>query len=371
MKVTHLTSVHPRTDTRIFIKQCRSLATHGHEVSLILADGKGNEYVDRVRIFDVWHLPGRLNRIFNTTRRVLKLAIEIDADLYHIHDPELIPVGLYLKRLDKKVVFDSHEDVPKQLLGKPYLNSPVLRMLSSAFCLFERYTCPRFDGIIAATPFIRDKFLPINPRSMDINNFPLIGELDAVVPWTDKRDQVCYVGAIGKIRGIQEICAAMDLVKADVRLNLAGVFSESAVKQQVKSLPGWHRVNELGFVDREGVREVLCRSIAGLVTFHPLPNHIDAQPNKMFEYMSAGIPVIASDFPLWRSIIEGNDCGLLVDPLKPEEIAKAIDTLASHPDMAQQMGENGRKAIKERYNWQIEEQKLLTFYETILSGNPQ
>ncbi|MBU0664999.1 MAG: glycosyltransferase family 4 protein [Proteobacteria bacterium] len=366
MKVVHLTSVHSRNDTRIFIKQCRSLAAHGYEVTLVVADGQGDEYQDKVRIVDVGHLPGRLNRIFKTTRRVLKKAIELNADLYHFHDPELIPVGLKLKRLGKKVIFDSHEDVPQQLQGKPYLNPPLLRMLSNAFGLFERYACPRFDGIIAATPFIRDKFLAINPHSVDINNFPLIGELDAAVPWMDKRDEVCYVGGIGAFRGIRELVRACEFVQTPARLNLAGRFSEPDVEAEVKSYPGWGRVNELGFVDRAGVREVLGRSLAGLVTFHPLPNHIDAQPNKMFEYMSSGIPVIASNFHLWCEIIEGNDCGMCVDPLDPSAIAEAIDFLVSHPERARQMGENGQRAVQARYNWSVEEAKLLDLYKNIL-----
>ena len=365
MKVVHLTSVHPRHDTRIFIKQCRSLVAHGYEVTLVVADGRGDERKDGVKIVDGGHQPGRLNRIFRTTRRVLEKAIELDADLYHFHDPELIPVGLKLKRLGKKVVFDSHEDVPKQLMGKPYLNPLLLRMLSSTFALFERYVCPRFDGIVAATPFICDKFLLINPHSVDINNFPMIGELDGAALWTDKRDEVCYVGGIGTIRGILELVRACEFLQTPVRLNLAGRFSESSVEAEVKSYPGWGRVNELGCVDRAGVREVLGRSVAGLVTFHPLPNHIDSQPNKMFEYMSAGIPVIASNFPLWREIIEGNDCGLCVDPLDPSAIAEAIDFLVSNPERAQQMGVNGQRAVQTRYNWFVEEAKLLDFYKNL------
>jgi glycosyltransferase involved in cell wall biosynthesis len=371
MNITHVTSVHPRFDTRIFQKMCRSLTERGHKVSLVVADSQGNAQRDGITIYDFGASKGRFDRIRNAPGCALKKAVELDADLYHLHDPELIPIGLKLKKLGKRVIFDSHEDVPRQMLTKPYLNRAVRWVIAQALRVYEALACKQFDGVIAATPFIRDKFLSINPNSIDINNFPLVDELGSAAFWTDKQNEVCYVGVISKIRGIQEVCTAMGLVQTDVRLNLAGSFRESTVKQQIKSLPGWHQVNELGFVDRDGVRAVLGRSIAGLVTFHPLPNHIDAQPNKMFEYMSASIPVIASDFPLWRSIIEGNDCGLLVDPLKPHEIAKAIDTLASHPGMAHRMGENGRKTIKERYNWQIEEQKLLAFYETILSSKPQ
>jgi len=106
--------------------------------------------------------------------------------------------------------------------------------------------------------------------------------------------------------------------------------------------------------------------MAGLVTLHPIVNYIDALPVKMFEYMVAGIPVIASNFSLWREIIEGNKCGLCVDPLNPSEIAKAIDYIMTHPAEAQQMGKNGLRAVQEQYNWDIEEKKLLALYEQLL-----
>jgi glycosyltransferase involved in cell wall biosynthesis len=183
--------------------------------------------------------------------------------------------------------------------------------------------------------------------------------------WSTKNNQVCYVGGIATIRGIKEIVKATEFVGRGARLLLGGKFSEFGVEREVKKYSGWANVDEFGWLDRAGVSEVLGRSVAGLVTFHPLPNHIDAQPNKMFEYMSAGIPVIASNFPLWREIIEGNDCGLCVDPLDPKAIAAAIDFMINNPERAKQMGENGQNAVQERYNWSIEEAKLLDFYQNL------
>lgn len=361
-RVAHLTSVHGRKDTRIFIKQCRTLAANSYDVTLIVADGYGEENIDSVIIRDVGASKGRLNRMFVTSRKVLDQAIALNADIYHLHDPELIPAGLKLKRLGKTVIFDSHEDAPSQLLGKPYLGAISRRTLSAAFSLLERYACSKFDAIITATPFIREKFLKINPLVIDVNNFPLIGELDAGLSWTSKQQEVSYVGGIGAIRGIRELIQACALLRSSTRLNLVGQFSEATVEAEVSEHPGWARVNDLGLLDRVGVRDVMARSLAGIVTFLPLPNHIDSHPTKMFEYMSSGIPVIASNFPLWKKIIEGNQCGLCVDPLDPHAIAAAIDYLASHPDIARSMGENGRNAIIEKYNWDVQARKLTDLY---------
>lgn len=368
IRIAHLTSVHPRDDIRVFLKECCSLAAHGHEVVLVVADGRGDEFRDGVTIADVGRSVGRLDRMVRATRRVLRKSLALNADVYHLHDPELLPIGLALKSRGKKVVFDAHEDVPKQILGKHYLHPWGRRLLSWGFAHFERFACSRFDGVVTATPYIRDKFLTINPQSVDISNFPMLGELESAVAWQDKSDEICYVGSIAKIRGVKELVRAMEATRTPVRLNLVGGFAEAQVEAEVMTYPGWGKVNSLGVRDRQGVREVLGRSVAGVVTLHPIINYLDALPIKMFEYMSAGIPVIASDFDLWRTIIEESKCGLCVDPLDPAAIAAAIDHMVSHRAEAAEMGENGRQAVLSRYNWAREEVKLIEFYDRLLSS---
>lgn len=366
--VAHLTTVHSRRDTRIFLKMCCSLGAAGHRMTLIVADGMGNGNEEGIKILDVGNSAGRLQRMVGATRHVLARALSVDADVYHAHDPELLPACLLLKRHGKRVIFDAHEDLPLQILSKPYLPSPVRRSISVLAGAFERFACKRLDAVVAATPAIRNKFLTHEIAAVDINNFPTLGELETDIVWSDKAKEVCYVGGITAIRGIREIVSAMAFCRTSARLNLGGSFAEPTVKAEVERFSGWSAVNELGFLSRLEMKATLGRSLAGIVTFLPEPNHLSAQPNKMFEYMSAGLPVIASNFPLWREIIEGNQCGICVDPSNPKAIAEAVDWLVENPSRAKEMGENGRRAVQDRYNWDVERRKLLALYDQLIHG---
>ncbi|MDH4981762.1 glycosyltransferase family 4 protein [Hyphomicrobium sp. D-2] len=347
------------------MKQCRTLAAAGHEVSLIVADGKGNESLDGVRIIDVGAPGGRIHRCTVSAHRVVSTAIQIGADVCHLHDPELLIGAIRLRRLGKAVIYDAHEDLPEDILGKTYIHASLRRPLAAVASRMQNRVCSKIEGVVAATLTIEEKFLRAGIKAIAVRNYPILDELNPDVQRRAASNTVCYVGGIASNRGIQEIVAALPLSSTGVRLALAGSINERGLRAELEASPGWSHVDDLGFLSRDGVKDVLERSVAGLVTLHPTTAFVDLLPIKMFEYMSASLPVIASNFPLWRQIIEGNDCGICVDPTDPSSIARAIDRLMSDRDLARRMGENGRKAVIAEFSWEAESNQLIKFYQDI------
>ncbi len=362
-RICHVTTVHPRNDIRIFHKECKSL-TKEYDVSLIVADGKGDDVVEGVKIFDVGlRQTSRLKRATIDTKKAFRKAISLDCELYHIHDPELIKMGEKLKKTGKKLIYDTHEDLPRQIVGKPYINKHLKPIIARAIEQQENSAAKKFDYICSATPFIRDRFRKINPNTIDINNYPILGEL--YTPDIEKTGAFCYTGGITEERGIINIVSALE--NTNLKVVLAGPVDSEAYLNKMKEKKAWNNVEFLGLVSREEVGKVMSSSVAGLVLFLPLPNHVNAQPNKIFEYMSAGVPVIGSNFELWKSIIVDNNCGLCVNPEKPEEIAEAMKYLKDNPDIASEMGENGKRTVVGIYNWANEEKKLFEVYKKVLA----
>lgn len=156
------------------------------------------------------------------------------------------------------------------------------------------------------------------------------------------------------------------LAEPGALLTIGGEFALASEQELAEAHPGWRRVDFLGFTKRDAVATMLARARAGLVLFQPRPNNVAGRPNKLFEYMSAGLPVIASDFPRWREIVDDAGCGVLVDPEDPQAISDALQWFLDHPNEAEAMGKRGHQAILMRYSWDAEAKVLVDLYHGLI-----
>ena len=370
-KVCHITSVHCADDVRITHKECASMAQAGWEVHLV-ASGIAPPGLKNVAHHPLPPQPQtRLWRMLEQPWRAYRKAKAVDAEVYHLHDPELLPVGFLLKLRGKSVVYDVHEDVPRDILTKQWV-SPVLRaVMASLMEAVERVAARLFDGVVAATPVIAQRFPP--KKTVTVRNFPRESEfLTPGNPAKQSPGLFVYVGLINDSRGLDTMLQAASLLRTSgANLELAGPSDAADVEGILSRGPANANVRYLGLLDREGISRMLSTAAAGLVVLKPLQSFQEALPVKMFEYMAAGLPVIASDFPLWRTIIDGEKCGILVDPLDPQALASTMSWILEHPAEAAEMGKRGRAAVRERYNWESEARALLGFYEALSPRNSE
>lgn len=367
--VCHISTVHPMNDIRIFEKECQILGQAGYEVRFIVPHERSEE-IRGIKIIALPKPKNRFARAFQNGFWAYRKAKATNARVFHFHDPELLPVGFLLALQKKTVIYDVHEDLPLTIRNKHWIPAFLRSLTSRCVEKAENFFARRMDLLVAATPTIRNRFSSLGSRVIDVKNFPLLSEFQNFpIVWAKKERAVCYVGDMNRFRGIVEMTRAIRNTSG--KLILAGTITPSSQRNLVSILPGWERVEELGRVDRQGVRNTLARSMAGLVLLHARANYLESLPIKMFEYMAAGIPVIASDFPLWRKIINENRCGFCCDPLNFQEIGRIIQWIFDHPEDARNMGENGRKAVIREYNWDSEASKLLEAYRELLDDMPR
>lgn len=360
IKVCHFTSAHNWNDDRVFLKECQSLSASGYDVYLVAAGETCD--ANNVHIIGCGEKPeGRRARMGGFARKVYETARDLDCDIYHFHDPELLPYGIKLKQVGKKVIFDSHEDVPEQIMSKYWIPAPLRWIVSKLYKAYESYAVSKFDAVVTATPAIAEKFFGRTRNAVVINNYP---KLDDIVfqtkPFEERSATICYAGGLDEIRGGKIMVDAVKKLD-DIRLVLAGSCDES-----IKTLfADEHNISYLGTVSRKDVNLMYSDSVAGIVIYQPEPNHFNAKPIKMFEFMAAGLPVIASDFPLWKKIIEDSGCGICVNPTKADEVREACLKLVHNLDIGKKMGLAGRKYVVEKYNWAVEEKKLINLYKAL------
>jgi glycosyltransferase involved in cell wall biosynthesis len=370
-KVVHITSVHPPYDIRIFHKECRTLAEAGYATSIIVPMEEAAGFTkDGVTIVGVKQGRGRLRRILVTGPRVTRQAFLLDAEVYHLHDPELLILAMLLRVWGKKVIFDMHENLPRAVLTKGWIPEIVRPVISKFVQLLERIFLSGLPVIFAEESYVKD-YLWVSPKAV-VLNMPLLAELQSIHEEKNNLPSLGYLGLVAEGRGSLQILRALELVKKEgvnVRWECVGRV-DATFKAELISFAKSCDLDEIriwGYMNASEAWRVMAHCHIGAAILAPQPNYVESYPTKLFEYMALGIPVIASNFPLYRAVVEGERCGICVDPLRIEEIAQAILYLVRNPAIAVKMGESGKRAVEKKYNWNIEKVKLSKFYDELLS----
>lgn len=352
-RVCHVSSVHARTDTRVVVRECGSLERSGHEVTLVIEGD--NENKNGIRIIGAGIQPSsRIKRMIFFAPKVYKIAREIDADIFHFHDPEMIPYALKIKKLGKRIVYDIHENNSAAIMDKKWIPVVIRKPISVFFEQYELKKIKLFDGVIVVTKGLEKKYKKYAQNIEIVNNYPDLSDIVFHEKPFKERDRIIgYAGNMSPLYGEEIIYEAMKGV--DGNLVLAGGYATKETEN----------ITVLGRINRTEVNDLYGRSRLGIVLYQPAGNNSEAQPAKLFEYMAAGLPVVASDFPLWKEIVEQNKCGICVNPQDPEKVREAIVYLLDHPEEAQLMGRQGYHLVKEKMNWNNEFLKIEKLYKTI------
>lgn len=366
MKVCHVTSAHNRYDGRIFQKECCSL-TKKYDVYLLVNDNNNDELKNNVHIVSTHFKPkNRFERFFKSKNSIIKKALEIDADVYHLHDPDLLNIVKYLQKQNKKIIFDSHEDYPQLIKEKEWLPRMCRNLASKYYENKEKKILKKIDAVVSVTPHIVDRLKKINHNTYMITNYPILS--NQKVSKHDDGHTICFAGGISAQWLHHNVIKAINGTN-NVKYILIG-DNENNYFETLKNIEGFDKVKVIGKVSKEEVLKFYSQSTLGIALNDYVANvnyKMGTIGNtKIFEYMEAELPIVATNFELWKDIIEKNDCGICVDPNDIEQIRKAIVYIIDHPKKAKEMGSNGKNLVLRQYNWSTQEKILYDMYSSVI-----
>lgn len=351
-----LTSAHSAMDDRIFYREARTLSEAGFSVCVV-GKHQQSEIIEGIRICALKATSSRLQRLWQGMS-ILKNALAAYGRLYVIHDPELIGIALILRTCGKKVLYDAHENLPAQIRQKDWIPKPIRCGLIPLVAAVEWLASRILNGVIAAVPAIQIRF-PAR-KTVLVRNFPTRNALATLAqgsPVNERKNVVIYTGGLSRIRGIAELVNAFRDLQ-DAELWLVGEFDDPGFRDEVTcNLPA--NSKWLGWRPHPEVLKLYREAKLGAVLLHSTPNHRCALPVKLFEYMGAGLPVIASNFSEYEELVHG--CGVLADPMNVAEIRSAITGLLANESRLRQMSLQARKRVMSEFNWESEGTRLVQF----------
>lgn len=364
-KVCVFTSSHTYNDIRIYHKEVTSLVEAGYDVTLIALDDSKCKGIESVKLVLLPERDGRMQRLFFNVAALFFLTIKTNAKIYHFHDPELMFVGVFLRLIGKKVIYDAHEDLVNNLKSKKWIGNLLFRSLfATMYGILEKGCCLFFHNIITVTDGIGLRYSP--KKVVILRNFPilkLVGNEIEDIDVKKKKPIIIYAGCLDKIRGINNIIEATGLLKGKVELWLMGIWASESLREECEALDGWQYTKSFGQVSINQVYKNMQIADIGIVTFLPAPLHLNCLPNKPFEYMASALPVVMSNFSDWQALFADNV--VYCDPEDPEDIAIKIDELVSSPEDMKKYGERGNRLVLEEFSWEREKDRLIDLYQAL------
>jgi glycosyltransferase involved in cell wall biosynthesis len=369
IEICHVTSAHPRYDVRIFHKECKSLASYGFSVTLLVNDKLPNECINHINVVSTqeFHI-NRYNRIIKSKKAIKKLMLKINADVYHFHDPELLPEAAWIKKKRKIVFFDFHEDVSQQILFKKWIPYYLRNIASFIYKKYESFIAKKFDALITVTPKFVERLKKINPNTVMITNFPIIN--NDIHVYNKKKKAICFAGGITPQWNHHNIIKAIENIDG-IEYILAGSGPQEYI-DKLKTLQGWDKVRYLGRIPHEKVKEIYCESMVGMTLLSnntQVGNEGTLGNTKIFEFMEAGLPIICSNNKIWADIVNENKCGYAINPSNINEIQEALSKIIDIPELSSTMGNNGREAVRIHYNWNTQEKIIIELYKNSIDKN--
>lgn len=364
IRICHVSSAHDRTDDRIFLKECLSLAQAGFEVFFVVqSDRTEDDQGVHIRAIPKRH--SRFKRIFLGPLSAFRISLQTKASVFHLHDPELLPLAPLYRILGKKVIFDSHEDVPRQIFSKTWLGPGWMRkIISGIYSAMEWFLLLFCAKIISVTPEITNRF-PENKRVL-IRNYPILSLV--------KSERIAhpglraiYAGGLSEIRGIREVIQAINALDGALELWLLGPWSGESYKQACMQEAGWKHTRYLGVIKPEEVFSYYAQCDIGIALLFPEENYLRSLPIKTFEYMAAGLPVIMSNFPYWLENFK--DGAIFVDPGKVQQIKEALRKLTTDENFRLALASKGKENVLNNFSWEKEADTLIQTYKELTGGH--
>jgi len=378
MRIAIITTVHPATDVRIFHKEALSFVHHGHSVTLIAPTPSrtasqaairdaGIEFVelggsDRLRIM-------RLQRLCILAWTLFRNRRAFDA--WHFHDPECLPVAVALRTLVAKEVllcYDAHEDLAATILSKAWIPKHLRKVISKTSRKAERWMADRCQLVVVATSGIQKSLGLKHVSTVLVRNYPYVSAPAPRRTRSSSEPLKCiYVGQISTIRGLTDMLSAFSRLEGIATLTLAGNLSPDSLSLEIDEYKA-SNLNYVGQLEWTEVAPLLRTHDVGLVCLWPEPNYVNSLPTKLFEYLSAGLPVIASDFAAWAEFSSIPGVGIQIDPTDPLRLAQAVQELASNTRLLEEMSDKATDLANHRFSWEAEANKLMEAYEQIRTG---